>query len=120
MAKKKVKKTNSNSKKKNNKSNDKIAFAFVATFLSIIGFLIAIIAKKDDKYVMFYAKQSLVLVVASVILSVVSWVPILGWIAAIFGSIILVILWIIAWVNALSGKEKETPLIGQYAKKLHF
>ena len=67
-------------------------WAFLAVFLGIIGFVLAIVLKPKDKYIMFYAKQSLVLVIASVILSVVSWVPILGWIAAIFGSIILVYL----------------------------
>ena len=36
------------------KKDDSTIYAFLATILSIIGFIIAIIAKKDDKYVMYY------------------------------------------------------------------
>ena len=46
--------------------NSKI-FAFLAIFLGIIGFLIVLIAKKDDAYAMFYAKQSLILFIFSII-----------------------------------------------------
>ena len=41
--------------------------AFITVFFSIVGFLIAILAWKDDKYVMFYAKQSLVIFVFGVV-----------------------------------------------------
>ncbi len=33
-------------------SSDKIQYAFIATILSIIGFIIAILVKRNDKYVM--------------------------------------------------------------------
>lgn len=66
------------------KGDDKILFAFLATFLSIIGFIIALIAKKDDKYVMFYAKQSLIVfifaIAVSIIQALLAFIPILGWI----------------------------------------
>lgn len=47
MARKKVKKM----------SKPKTAEAFVVSFLSIIGFIIALLAWKDDKYVMHYASK---------------------------------------------------------------
>lgn len=112
-----AKKKHKHSSKKDNNA-DKL-FAFLAVFLSILGFLIAIIAKKDDKYVMYYAKQSLVLFIAWVIVSVLGLVPVVGWIAAPVLYIVIFILWIIAWANALSGKIKPTPLIGQYGESFN-
>ena len=47
------------------KKKDKTLFAFVTTFLSIVGFIIALLAWKKDKYVMHYAKISLAVYVYS-------------------------------------------------------
>lgn len=105
--------------KASSSEGDSKLFAFLATFLSILGFIIALLAKKDDSYVMFYAKQSLVLFLAGVILSIIAIIPILGWIIYIVGGIILFVLWIISWVYALSGEQKEVPLLGKYAEKFN-
>ena len=70
MAKKIKSKQNENIlKKKSEPQNrdDEILFAFLAAFLSIIGFLIALIVKKDNKYIMFYAKQSLIIFIIGTI-----------------------------------------------------
>jgi uncharacterized membrane protein len=108
---------------KESKKGDSKIFAFLATFLSIIGFIIALITKKDDKYVMFYAKQSLVLfivaIIAGIINSILMWIPIIGWIIATIINLFIAILWILSWVYALSEEEKDVPFIGEYAKKLN-
>ncbi len=97
-------------------------FAFLATFLSIIGFIIVLLVKKDNKYAMFYAKQGLVLFIAAVVVGVAGWVlifiPVLGWLAMIVLQLLMTVLWFISWIYALSGEEKEIPLIGQYAKQI--
>lgn len=109
--------------KKRERKDEKL-FAFLAVFLSIIGFLIALIAKRDDKYVMFYAKESLVLFIVAVILNiagkVISFIT-LGILSSIsyFIGLILIILWIVQIVYSISGQEKSTPFIGQYAKKIN-
>ena len=95
--------------------DDKIIFAWLATFFTIIGFLIAIILKRDDKYVMFYAKQGLILFIGEIIIWLLS---------GIFGKLIilfwifLAILWAMAWINSLSGEQKNTWLIGDLAEKI--
>ena len=104
-------------KKHHGSNDDSKAFAFLGVFLGIIGFVIVLLAKKTDKYAMFYAKQGLVLTIAYVIIWVIAIIPILGWLVAIIGSIILLILWIIGWVYALSGEKKYIPIIGKYADK---
>ena len=43
-------------------------------------FIIAPIVKKDDKYVIFYAKQSLIVFLVYVIAAVVIIIPVIGWI----------------------------------------
>jgi len=50
-----------------NKDDERKVFAFLAVLLSIVGFIIALLVKKDDKYVMFYAKESLVIFISMLI-----------------------------------------------------
>jgi len=106
------------------KKNDSTIYAFLATILSIVGFIIAIIVKKDDKYVMYYAKHSLVIfivgAVGGAISSLLSWIPLIGSIIS-FGIFIVVFLtWILSWIYALSGELREIPIITDWAKKLKF
>lgn len=110
-------------RKQKEESESKL-FAFLATFFSIVGFAIAILAKKDDKYVMYYAKQSLVIFIISVIAGIIKWVlfiiPILGQVIYAALAIIIFVLWLLSWIYALSGEEKPVPLVGKYAKKFNF
>ncbi len=109
-------------KKKQNKKrgqDDKKFWAFIATFLSIIGFIITLLIKKDDEYVIFYAKQSLVVFIVFVIAWAVMIVPILGWIVGAVIYIIGVILWIISWIYAISGDKKEVPIVGKYVRNVN-
>jgi uncharacterized membrane protein len=117
MAKKKVRKKERNKKEANKKDDSKV-FAFIAAFFTIIGFLIAIILKKDDKYVMYYAKQGLVLFIAAVIICIVAWIPIMGGIIAWILWVCLAILWIVTWIYSLSGEMKKTWLISDLAEKI--
>ena len=102
--------------------SDSKVYAFLTVFLSIIGFIIALLAWKKDNYVMFYAKQSLGLFIAYIIAWIISmilfWIPILGWIILSLVYLGLIILWVISWINALSGEMKETPLIGLLVEKI--
>lgn len=120
MAKKSVNKINS----KNSSQDDSKTYAIIAVLLSIIGFLIVLLSKKEDKYAMFYARESLVLFIAGVIASIIS--AILTWIS--FGFfyyigwilwVLVIVLWIIQIINAASGQEKSTPIIGEFAKKFN-
>lgn len=122
-------------KKKVEDVSDSKTYAFIATFLSILGFVIALLTKKEDKYVKFYAKQSLVVFLTSVVLWIA--VAVLGFFllspAAIFVGgfgmlqlmklinlvvwLVVLVLWVISWINALSGQEKEVPVVGKYARR---
>ena len=108
-------------KKKSSKLDDSKTFAFLGVFLWILGFLIVLLTRKDDKYAMFYAKQGLILFIAAIVVSVVGTIiPLIGWFVILpVGNIILLVLWIIGWVNALSGKEKYIPWIDKLADKFN-
>lgn len=95
------------------------AFAFVGAFFTIIGFVIVLLARRDDSYAMFYAKQGLVLFGLQVVAGVGSMIPFIGWfLIGPIASILFVVLWIMAWINSLSGELKETFLIGPLANKI--
>lgn len=102
------------------KNDDSKLFAFLAVLLTLIGFIIAYAAKKEDKYVMFYAKQGLVLFFAWL----VAWIAGMSLFFVTFVGMILnlivLVLWIIGMVYSLSGEMKEVPLIGQFAKSFNF
>ena len=102
------------------KEDDSKVFAFLAVFLSILGFIIALLAKKNDKYVMYYAKQSLVLFIAWIAVWILGMIPFIGWFIILpIGGLIIFILWIIGLVYSVSGEEKPVPLIGKYADKFN-
>jgi uncharacterized membrane protein len=88
--------------------------------LSYIGILVIIpyLTSKHDPFVFFHIKQGLVLVVielAVYVLGMLMWdlYPLLSIV-----NLAMLILSIIGIVNVIQGKEKELPLIGQFAK--HF
>jgi uncharacterized membrane protein len=101
-----------------NNSDSKL-FAFIAAFLSIVGFIIALLVKRDDKYVMYYAKQSLIVFIVFVVAWIVLIVPIIGWVVGILVEILGIALWILSWGFALTGKMRPVPLFGKYAEKIN-
>ncbi len=107
-----------------NKKDEKLLFAFLATFLSIIGFVIAILAKKDDEYVMFYAKQSLVIFIIAAVFEIIdkaiSLIPVIGKLINAILGVMIFALWLVSWIYSLQGKKKDVPVIGEYAKKIRF
>jgi len=111
-------------KKEKTKKGDSTIYAFLATILSIIGFVIAIIARRDDRYVMYYAKHSLVIfiigAVGGALGSILSWIPIIGPIINFGIFLVVFISWIMSWIYALSGKQKIIPIITEWALKIDF
>lgn len=96
-------------------------FAFLGVFLTIIGFIIVLLAKKDNKYAMYYAKQGLMLFIVGIVFAMLGWIlifiPFLGLAISWILNLLLAILWIMGWVYALQGEMKPIPVIGVYAEK---
>lgn len=112
-------KKNYQKNRKDLSENDKSKLkAFVASFFTIIGFLIAIIIWREDKYVMYYAKHGLILFIGQLIVGAFSSSPFFRG----FSSLLLIlwaILWILTWYHATSGKEKDIFIVSDLAKKIN-
>ena len=89
-----------------------------------IGFIIALITSRQNKYVMFHAQQALLIMIIWVALNlfwVASVIPIIGWIidvCIILADITLIVLWVIGIINGFSGNVTPVPIIGEFAYKL--
>jgi len=102
-------------------ADDSRLFAFLGYLLGIVGFLVVLLARKEDRFAMFHAKQSLVLFFGWVLTGVL-WtipVPFMGWFTAVVLSFFLVILWIMGMIYALVGDWKALPVAGEIAAKLN-
>ena len=78
-------------------------------YFGIIGFLIAFLTSKENKYVMYHAQQSLILVICML----VAPIPVIGWIVAL-GALFL---FIIGLLNGFKGEIKPLPVVGNFAFK---
>ncbi|MFP4524351.1 MAG: DUF4870 domain-containing protein [Candidatus Woesearchaeota archaeon] len=79
---------------------------------------------QKDKFTKFHFKQSLILVIAYLIvwiaLSILWFVPYLPGILYTLAWIAFLVLVVLGIINAANHEEKELPVIGRYAKKLKF
>jgi uncharacterized membrane protein len=115
------------------KDDEGKVFAIIAYVLGILGFLIVLLAKRDNKFAMYHAKQSLVLNIAaivgiiavSIVGAILSVIPYIGLIFSLLASLLIlavyigtIVLWIIGIMNAAKNVEKPLPYIGQYAEKI--
>lgn len=87
------------------------ALAYVGIWITgLIFFLL----EKDNQYVRFHALQSLI---TFGVLSLITFIPFIGWVLSPLVWIIGFILWLICIVKAYQGQEFMVPFVGQYAKK---
>lgn len=81
-------------------------------------FLVPLLAKKDSPFAQYHARQGLVLFIFEIIVSVITAIPVLGWILGPIGYVIGVILFIMGLVNAFGGKAVPLPIIGKYGENI--
>ncbi|MGD0577204.1 MAG: hypothetical protein ABSA74_03965 [Candidatus Staskawiczbacteria bacterium] len=100
---------------KNNKNIKMAVWAYIAFFIPYFT------KSKDDPFVKYHVKQSLVLFIFGMIVSIfVSVVPVFELIVAPILDIILIVLFFIGIANATKGLEKPLPLIGRFADNFKF
>jgi uncharacterized membrane protein len=81
-------------------------------YFGIIGFLIAYLAGKENRFTLYHAQQGLLIAIASLLVIV----PVIGWFIL---SIFVLVLSIIGLINGFSGKVKPLPLIGKIGFKFN-
>lgn len=92
-------------------------FAMLPYLLGTIGIIIALLAAKDSKYIMFHVREALKLTVCSILVGIVSlllcWtviVPMAGGVCAI----IILVVKIICFFQICSGKAKEAAIVSSF------
>jgi uncharacterized membrane protein len=90
--------------------NTAAALSYVLGWLTGIVFLLI----EKDPFVRFHAMQS---VVTFGILTIASFVPIIGWILSPLIMIAGFVLWLVLIYKAYQGQEFELPVVGKMARK---
>ena len=87
----------------------------MAALSYIIFFLPLLTDAKDSKFAKENVRQSLMLLVVSVVGSLVlGIIPILGWLILPFFTLVIFVFYIIAFIKAIQGEFWEVPVIGQW------
>ena len=83
--------------------------------LAYILFFLPLLTCKDSRFGKFHANQGLLLLIASIVGSILlSIFPFIGWVILPFFQITVLVVAIIALINAINGKAKELPIIGKF------
>lgn len=97
----------------------------VAAYLPIvwrIAWLIPVLIfflEKESNLVKFHAMQSILLYVARVIvISLLRFIPLLGWLLGLIVGIIFILIALIAIVGAFNYEESHIPFIGDFVDRL--
>lgn len=93
--------------------------AAIVCYLTWIGLVIALLsADRSDPFFRFHLNNVFVLIISGCIFGVVSvilvFIPILGWLAIMAGSIFLTVCLIMGLINAINGECKPLPLLGSF------
>ena len=74
----------------------------------------SILLSEKDPFVRFHAMQS---IITFGILTLLSFVPVIGWILSPLVMIVGFILWLVLIFKAYQGEEFKLPVVGEFAKK---
>ena len=91
----------------------------IVAYLTVIGLVVALVMnnEKKDPFSTFHIRQSLGLVLTSIALSLINVIPILGWIVSLIGAFVLLYMWVMGLLNAVNGREKPVPILGEKYKE---
>lgn len=90
--------------------NTAAALSYVLGWLTGIIFLLI----EKDPFVRFHAMQS---IITFGILTLLSFIPVIGWILSPLVMIVGFILWLVLIFKAYQGEEFKLPVVGEFAKK---
>jgi uncharacterized membrane protein len=88
--------------------DENVAGFFCYLFVFITGIVFLVVEKKSS-FVKFHAMQS---TITFLILLVLSWIPVIGFLFWILG----IILWLLLMIKALQGKRYSLPIVGKLSE----
>jgi len=80
-------------------------------YITWIGTLIAYLAGKENRYVLYHVQQGIVLILAFILVAI----PFIGWLWGVF----CLVCFIIGIINGFGGKVQPLPLIGNIGLKFN-
>lgn len=88
----------------------------VMAALSYVGifFLVPMLFAKKTPFIRFHLRQGITIFVCGVVVSLVMWLPVIGWLL----GVALFILAVTGILQALAGEARPLPLVGKYAAKI--
>jgi len=88
----------------------------IISYISFIGWIIAFVIYQNDKseLAIFHLRQSLGILITFMIGIFVFWIPIIGWLFAIF----MFVLWITGLIYAAQGEKRTVPVLGEFYQNL--
>jgi uncharacterized membrane protein len=88
-------------------------------YITIIPAILFLVLPDYNKrsFIRFHAFQCICLAVCAFALGLLMIIPILGWIVAIVGDLVLFVCWIMCIVKAYGGEKWKVPVLGNYAEK---
>ncbi len=92
----------------------------ILAYLGILIIVPFLTDAKNDPFVKFHIKQGLALIISELVGSFIFVIPILGWIVGAFLGLFNLIMIITGIINAATGKQKELPILGQFARNFNF
>lgn len=83
----------------------------IIAHITLIGWVIALVMNSSKKleFASYHIRQMLGLIIVSIVISFVSWIPIVGWVLALLP----LVMWIVGLINAINGYAKPMPLLGK-------
>jgi uncharacterized membrane protein len=94
-------------------SLDKNTAAALCYVLGWVSGLVFLLVEKNDKTIRFHAMQSLMFFAG---LTILTFVPVIGWILSPFIMIVGFIVWLISMYKAYNGENFELPVVGKMAR----
>ncbi|MBC7194528.1 MAG: hypothetical protein H5U37_02610 [Caldisericia bacterium] len=80
-------------------------------------FIIPLVLVKDDQFVHSHAKQGFVLFIVEVIIWVLGHIPLIGWVFRYIIGVIIFLVALYAFIEALVGKFWKIPIIGDISEE---
>jgi len=94
------------------------AMAGVA-YLTLIGFIVALIVGKDNRFTMYHVQQALALFIVMFAAGIIAVIPVLGQIVMVITWIFGIVCLIMGLINGFGGQAKPLPIIGALGFKFN-
>lgn len=106
--------------------DDKGKTVALLSYLTIIGWIVAIILHQDEKNKSelgaFHLRQALGIILTGIAIGIAGWIllwiPFIGAIVYYVALIGLIVLWVMGLISAVQAEEKPVPLLGEIYQKV--